>query len=97
MLVAKLEQLSQLKRQLQKEQKVMDEMESQRASPNATAPFFNKHRLPLSSENDVFLHSNLSLHMPLTNPAVVEGRLHWHAKPASNSERHQKAFGAGKL
>jgi hypothetical protein len=53
MLVEKLEQLSQLKRQLQKEQKIMDEIESQRMSPNSPASFFHKKRLPLSNEIDV--------------------------------------------
>jgi hypothetical protein len=62
MLVAKLEKLSQLKRQLQKEQRVMDDMELQRSLPTGTA-LFNKKRLAeaISGQNEV-RHPIFSLH-----------------------------------
>ena len=62
MLAAKLEKLSQLKRQLQKEQKVMDDMELQRSLPAGTA-LFNKKLLAdeFIGQNEA-RHSVLSLH-----------------------------------
>ena len=52
MLEEKLEQLSQLKRQLQKQQKVMNELESQRMSPNTTTAFNKNHLTGVLSGQD---------------------------------------------
>ncbi len=43
MLEDKLEQLSQLKRQLQKQQKIMDKLQIERLSPTSTTGFSKKH------------------------------------------------------
>ncbi len=62
MLEAKLEQLSQLKRQLQKQQKVMNELESQRMSPspNTTTAFNKNHLTGVLSGQDQACHVLLS-------------------------------------
>jgi len=99
MLVAKLEKLSQLKRQLQKEQRVMDDMELQRSLPTGTA-LFNKKRLAeaISGQNEV-RHPIFSLHQFLTHfpLAAAEDRLRRYSKSAPESKRHQEKNGTKQL
>ena len=99
MLVAKLEKLSQLKRQLQKEQRVMDDMELQRSLPTGTA-LFNKKRLAeaISGQNEA-RHPIFSLHQFLTHSplAAAEDRLRRYSKSAPESKRHQEKNGTKQL
>lgn len=100
MLVAKLEKLSQLKRQLQKEQRVMDDMELQRSLPTGTA-LFNKKRLAeaIGGQNEarltIFPFHQFLTHIPLE--AAAEDCLRRYSKSAAKSERHQEKNGKEQL